>query len=159
MSAINFDINELPQSTNNFDPLPPGWYTVTIKDAKLKDTKNRSGQYISVQCGVNGPTHAGRVVFGNINIRNENPETEKIGREQFGDLMRAIGLTRVTDTDQLIGGTLQIKLVIREAANGYEASNDVRGYKAIEGGMMPAALPAAAAPAAPAKSSPPWARK
>jgi Protein of unknown function (DUF669) len=153
MSAINFDINELPVSQNNFDPLPPGWYTVTIKDAKLTDTKDRSGQYIAVQYA----TKSNRVVFGNLNIRNKNPKAEEIGRQQLGELMRAVGLTRVTDTDQLIGGTLQIKLAIREAANGYEASNDVKGYKAIEGGMMPSASPAAAP--APAKAAPPWAKK
>lgn len=154
MSAINFDINELPQSTNNFDPLPPGWYNVTIKDAQLKDTKDRTGQYIAVQY----VTDKNRTVFGNLNIRNGNPKAEEIGRQQLGDLMRAVGLTRVTDTDQLIGTSLQIKLAIREAANGYEASNDVKGYKAIEGGMMPTASPAAA-PSAPAKAAPPWAKK
>ena len=154
MSAINFDINELPQSTSNFEPLPPGWYTVSIKDAQLKDTKDRTGQYIAIQY----VTDKNRTVFGNLNIRNGNPKAEEIGRSQRGELMRSVGLTRVTDTDQLIGASLQIKLSIREAANGYEASNDVKGYKAIEGGMMPTIAPAAA-PAAPAKAAPPWAKK
>lgn len=154
MSAINFDINELPKSTSSFEPLAPGWYVVSIKDAKLKETKDRTGQYIAVQY----VTDKNRTVFGNINIRNANPKAEEIGRSQLGELMRAIGLTRVTDTDQLIGASLQIKLSIREAANGYEASNDIKGYKAIEGGMMPA-VSHAAAPAATAKAAPPWAKK
>ena len=34
-----FDINELPVgNTNNFEPLPAGWYTCTISQAGLTPT-------------------------------------------------------------------------------------------------------------------------
>ena len=162
MAFLNetFNVNDLPQNERgSFDPLPEGWYTVKVSGAELKDTKSGTGQYISVRYDVLGPTHQGRVVFGMLNIRNQNPKAEEIGRQQLGELMRAIGLTSVTDTDQLIGGTLSIKLAIRQQ-EGYEPSNDVKAYKA-EGGSMQAA-PASpqqqqAAPAA--SATPPWARK
>ena len=83
---------------------------------------------------------------------------------ELGNLMRAIGLARVTDTDQLIGGSLSIKLDVRPATEQYAAQNEVRGYKAITGSAptfaAPAASPAASAPAsaAPAKAAPPWAK-
>jgi len=85
--------------------------------------------------------------------------------------MRAIGLAKVQDTDQLIGGSIQIKLEVRPARTDdktgktYEASNDVKGFKSVNGGAAPgfaAAAPAAsapAAPAAPAKAAPPWQKK
>jgi hypothetical protein len=75
----------------------------------------------------------------------------------------------VTDTDQLIGSSVNIKLAIRAARTDektgktYEASNDVKGYRAINGGSAPAFKPAAPAaspaPAAPAKAAPPWLKK
>lgn len=71
--------------------------------------------------------------------------------------MLAIGLPKVRDTDQLIGGQLSIKLSVR---TGEYAGNEVKGYKAIGG--APALSQAYAAPApnsAPAKSAPPWAKK
>jgi hypothetical protein len=67
--------------------------------------------------------------------------------------MRAIGLTTVQDTDQLIGGQLSIKLDVRESEQ-YGASNDVKGYKS-NGATAPIA---AKAPAA-AKAAPPWVKK
>lgn len=143
MAFLNetFSVDTLPQSTGgNFDPLPAGWYNVAIAGAELKPTRDQTGQYIAVRYDVTGPTHQGRVVFANINIRNQNPKAEEIGRQQLGELMRAIGLSTVQDTDQLIGGHLQIKLAIRPAQNGYEASNDVKGFKALGGApaqMMP----------------------
>jgi hypothetical protein len=65
-----FDVNELPQGNGgNYDPLPAGWYSATIAGAELKPTKDGSGQYIKVRYDITGPSHQGRVVFGNVNIR------------------------------------------------------------------------------------------
>jgi len=163
MAFLNeaFDINELPQgNTGNYEPLPAGWYTVTISEAELKSTKAGNGQYIKLRYDVTGPTHQGRVVFGNLNIKNPNPKAEEIGRQQLGDIMRAIGLAKVTDTDQLIGGSLSIKLDVKQDAQ-YGASNEVKGFKSVSGSAAPAAasMPASGASAATAKAAPPWATK
>jgi hypothetical protein len=161
-----FDVNTLPEGNGgNYDPLPPGWYNANITAAELKPTKDGSGQYIKVRYDITGPTHQGRVVFGNLNIKNASANAEKIGRQQLGEIMRAIGLAKVTDTDQLIGGSLSIKLDVRAATEQYSAQNEVKGFKAITGSAptfaAPAASPAASAPAAaaPAKATPPWAKK
>jgi hypothetical protein len=159
-----FNADELPQGNGNYDPLPPGWYNANITAAELKPTKDGSGQYIKIRYDITGPSHQGRVVFGNLNIKNVSAKAEEIGRQQLGEIMRAIGLAKVTDTDQLIGGSLSIKLDVRSATDQYPAQNDVRGYKAITGSVpsfaAPAAPPAASAPASagPAKAAPPWAR-
>ena len=165
MAFLNeeFDANELPQGNGSFEPLPAGWYTATISQAELKDTKAGNGQYIKLRYDITGPSHQGRVVFGNLNIKNANPKAEEIGRQQLGDIMRAIGLAKVTDTDQLIGGQIGIKLSIKDDAQ-YGASNEVKGFKSVSGSAAPVAnvIPANAfAPtqAAPAKTAPPWAKK
>jgi hypothetical protein len=162
MAFLNeaFDVNELPQgNTGNFEPLPAGWYTATISQAELKDTKAGNGQYIKLRYDITGPSHQGRVVFGNLNIKNPNQKAEEIGRQQLGDIMRAIGLAKVTDTDQLIGGQIGIKLDVKQDAQ-YGASNEVKGFKSVSGSAAPvaASMPAAAAPAT-AKAAPPWAKK
>lgn len=161
-----FDANELPQGNGgNYDPLPAGWYNANITAAELKPTKDGSGQYIKVRYDITGPSHQGRVVFGNLNIKNASAKAEEIGRQQLGEIMRAIGLAKVTDTDQLIGGSLSIKLDVRAATEQYAAQNEVKGFKAITGSAptfaAPAASPAASAPAAQAatKATPPWAKK
>lgn len=157
--GTTFDANTMPQGNGNFDPLPAGWYSATITQAELKDTKSGSGQYIKVRYDITGPTHQGRVVFGNINIRNQNPKAEEIGIMDLGSLIRAIGLSQIADTDQLIGGQLQIKLTVR-TQDGYSPTNDVKGYKAIESSKS--AMPSQSqAPANNQSSSaaPPWAKK
>jgi hypothetical protein len=163
--AEEFNVNDLPVgNTGNFEPLPAGWYSCTISQAELKDTKAGTGQYIKLRYDITGPTHQGRVVFGNLNIKNANPKAEEIGRQQLGDIMRAIGLAKVTDTDQLIGGQIGIKLEVKQDAQ-YGASNEVKGFKSVTGSAAPATTPfkpsasAPAAQAASSKAAPPWAKK
>ena len=164
MAFLNeeFNVNELPQGNGNFEPLPAGWYTATISQSELKATKAGNGQYIKLRYDITGPSHQGRVVFGNLNIKNANPKAEEIGRQQLGDIMRAIGLAKVTDTDQLIGGQIAIKLEVKEDAQ-YGASNEVKGFKSVSGSAAPAAaIPQSQsnpAPSASAKAAPPWAKK
>ena len=157
-------LDELPES-GGYDLLPAGWYTATITETDVKDTKDGRGKYIKVRYDITGPTHQGRVVFGNLNIQNPSSEAERIGRQQFGDLLRSLGMDRIQDTDQLVGGALQVKVGVRKDKTGqYEDQNDIRGFKALEGGTILPQAPKATKPAtatAPAvkAATPPWAKK
>lgn len=161
MAMLDDEINvgELPESGGgDFDPLPAGWYTTTIRDADLRDTKSGTGKYISVRFDVTGPTHQGRCVFANINIKNQNPKAEEIGRQQLGEIMRAIGIDKVRDTDQLIGGNLQVKLNIK--TDDYGTKNEVKAFKS-QSGSVPTrpAMPASESKPAPTTGAkPPWAK-
>ena len=152
-----FVADDLPQSDRSYDLLPEGWYDATISKAEVGNTKAGTGTKIDVRYDITGPTHQGRVVFGNLNIRNPNPKAEEIGRQQLGDLLRSIGIAKVSDTDQLIGNRCSIKLVTK-TSEGYEPSNEIKGWKAIEGASIPKPAASPSAPAT-APSSPPWAKK
>lgn len=153
-----FNVNDMPEGRCEFDPLPAGWYSAQITDADLKTTKSGTGKYISVRYDITGPTHQGRCVFGNINIKNDNIKAEEIGRQQLGDIMRASGLTQVTDTDQLLGANLQIKLAVK--TDDYGTKNEVRGFKALSGSAPTAAQPQPSTPkpTPTAGAKPPWAK-
>ena len=158
MASFDFDASSVPVTEKSFEVLPAGWYTASVTGADLKATKSGTGQYLRIEYTISGPTGAGRKVWSNYNVRNENPKAESIGREQLAELCRCVGLARVNDTDQLLGCNVSVKLKVREASNGYEATNEVQGHKALEGSAPPA--PAAAAPKGAAKAGPkpPWAK-
>ena len=165
MAQLGFTANtdELPEGGGNFEPIPAGWYTAKVADAELRDTKSGTGQLIAVRHDVLGPSYEGRVVWTNINIKNANPKAEEIGRQQLGDMMRAIGLGSVQDTDQLIGGECQIKVGI-EKSEEYGDRNNVKGWKAAEGAMPVGGASQTSAPAsgggdsAGGSGKPPWAK-
>jgi hypothetical protein len=146
------------QPSQSYELLPAGWYTAIITDAELKDTKAGTGKYIKVRYDITGPSSQGRCVFGNFNISNPNPKAEEIGRQQLGDLMRALGLAAVNDTEQLLNGHLTIKIDVRPGSGDYGPQNEVKGWKSSTGSMPP--LPASAAPAGVSGAKPPpWAKK
>ena len=148
----------------SFDPIPEGEYHLKITETELKDSAS-GGSYIKLKFIVIGPSHQGRVIFGNITIRNNNPKAEEIGTQQLATLARAIGVKKVSDTDQLIGGEFIGRVIIKPAEGKYDAQNEVKRFKALPGGptafAAPTAspMPAPSAQSAPAASAPPWARQ
>lgn len=152
-------------SDKSYDLVPPGWYVARITDSTVKATKAGTGKYISVRYDIIGPTHQGRVIFGSLHISNPNAAAERIGREQLSDLLRSIGLATLSDTQQLIGATCQIKVAIQAGNDGYQDRNEVKGWKvtsdAVRGPQVVGAAVSLATPseAASAKAAPPWARK
>jgi hypothetical protein len=167
-----FIAENMPALTNDFEPLPAGDYTATITQAEEKKTADTTGEYIKIRLDITGPTHQGRVVFANLNTRNASLKAEEIGRAQLGEIMRAVGLPRMIDTDEIVGGHIGIKLAIRPARTDektgrtYEPSNEVRGYKSLNAAPpatfgKPIAvqeMPKVAASAG-ARIAPPWAKK
>lgn len=149
-----FIADDLPQGNGGtYEALPAGWYTATIAGAEMKPTKSGTGSYIAVRYDITGPTHQGRVIFSKLNITNANPKAEEIGRQQLRQLMEAIGLAKLADTDQIIGGNVKIKLKV-EKDEQYGDKNQVSAFAKPEGGSS-APKPVSAAKSS---SAPPWAR-
>lgn len=81
-----FNVDSMPKSTSNFEPLPEGWYNATITGAEVKTTNAGTGKYISCKYTITGPTHQGRVVFGNLNIKIPAP---RLRRSDGSNLVRS----------------------------------------------------------------------
>jgi len=148
-----------PQENRTGEPLPAGTYEVEITNSEVKDAKSGNGTGLKLEYTVIGPTHARRKIFQYINIRHTSAQAEQIGQSQLSALCRAVGIPKLTDSDQLFQKILRVGVKVRPAANGYEASNDVTGYEAM-GVTQPAQSRQAAPAAAPAAGkSMPWNKK
>jgi hypothetical protein len=152
--GMTYVADDLPKSDRDFSPVPDGWYDVTITESEVKDTKAGDGNYIKLRYDITGPSHAGRVIFGNLNLRNKNPKAEEIGAQQLGELMRAVGLARLEDSDQLIGKRLTVKLTTQKSEQ-YGDKNEVKGFRS--NGAQSSSLTSSAS-ASVAASKPPWAK-
>lgn len=147
--GMTINVNDLPQEEQQGGVIPAGQYTVKIERAQLKDTKSGTGRYISLMLRVQGPTHSNAVVFAMVNISNQNQEAERIGKAQLRSIMEAIGLQTITDTDQLIGGMMDVKVAVeKDTYNGNEQDrNVVKSFKKSQSGAAlsaPMSQPAAA---------------
>lgn len=158
--TFNFNLNELPDNESGFEPVPAGEYQVEIKKVEAKETRNKDGMYFNFRLDILGPSNAGRIIFAIVNVKNASEKAQQIGQGQLKDIMRALNLQSVSNTDQFVGGKLTVKIDI-EKSEQYGNSNRVRAFKAIGGSVAPMAAVNPilnAAPAAPAVagSTPPW---
>ena len=136
--GMTINVNDLPQDEQQGGAIPAGQYIVKIERAQLKDTKSGTGRYISLMLRVQGPTHSNAVVFAMVNISNQNQEAERIGKAQLRSIMEAIGLQTITDTDQLIGGVMDVKVAVeKDTYNGNEQDrNVVKSFKKSQSGAV-----------------------
>lgn len=149
MAKLPFDANKVaPQQP--MEPVPTGWYPVVIDKSEIIPTKDTKGTLLKFEYVVASGDFKGRRIFDRLNIKNPSAQAQQIGLAQLSSICHAIGVLQVKDTVELHGKPFMVRAVYRDADKDYDASNDVKGYKPMEG-----ASPAAAAPGA-TSGGPAW---
>ena len=176
MALLNFDANTVAPSAP-LEPIPAGWYNVSIVGSEMKPTKTQGNAYLELELQVIDGQYAGRKVFDRLNLHNTNAVAAEIAYRTLSAICHATGVIQVADSQQLHGIPLQAQVSLREGRTEgektYGPSNEVKGYKALENAApaqqaAPAATNGAAPPwasqapsqqqAAPAGNTPPWAK-
>lgn len=154
MAQLNFDASQVAPS-EALEAIPAGWYNAQMTASEMKPTSDGTGAYLQAEFTVLSGDYAGRKLFDRINLQNKNPVAVEIGYKTLSAICHAVNVIQVQDSQQLHGRPLQLKVSLRAAGPGadgkhYEASNDVKGYKALDGAGVPMA-------GAPAGGAPSWA--
>ena len=123
----------------SFEPIPAGWYTAMITDSEFKPTKNGTGEYLQLRIDIIEGEYENRVLFDRLNLNNPNQTAVEIAQRQLSAICRAVGVMTPQDSNDLHDKPLKVKVKIRPAGNGYEASNEVAAYEAADGGQPAAA--------------------
>lgn len=164
MAQINFNAEQYEPHVG-FEPIPRGQYIAHVTNSDKREAKTGNGWYLWFEFEIREGPFAGRKLFCNLNMGNNNAEAVRIANAQFSALCRAVGRMRVTDTTELHMLPVEIKVTVKEARDGYEAGNEIRGFRAVAGVAGPAASPPPQSPAqAPVGGAPaqpgqaPWGR-
>lgn len=160
MAKINFKSSEA-EPLGNPEPLPKGWYVLTIIESEMvppKPGKEDNGDIFNITLLVDEnehPEYANRRVWVRMPIYAANETARRIARSTLSSITRAIGLDEVEDTEQLLGQRLRVKLGIEIDKEGiYDPKNRIQGAAPLEAQPQEAtAKPAKPATAAVAKPS------
>jgi hypothetical protein len=130
--------NDVPEDDRGFDPIPPGNYNMQVIDSNIIPTKSGSGDQLVLTLEViNGPFE-NRRVWDRLNIRNQNADAQRIAQRALADLCIAIGISSLTDTNDLHFKPFTGCVTIQNDKTGqYGPQNRVR-YKPRNGGSAPA---------------------
>jgi hypothetical protein len=150
MAQLNFNAAEI--DTTSRDTIPSGTYEAVITDSEMKATKNGLGMGINLTFEIisDGPAK-GRKVFVWINYEHPKVEAQRIGREELASLCKAVGVSNLTDTNQLHNLPLLITVGLDKNDS---TRNVVKKYAAK---AAPSAQPVQR-PVAAATGAAPWAR-
>lgn len=149
MELNGFDANNVDPSESR-EPIPAGWYKAVITQSEEKPTKAQTGSYLQMTVEVIEGEHAGRKAFERLNLNNPNATAVEIAQRTLSSICRAVGVMTPRQSADLHDKPFMVKIKVKPAKDGYDASNDIAEYAATN------AAPTAAAPSAAAASTPPW---
>ena len=133
--------------------LPAGEYLAAIAKSDVRDAKTGGGnRYINLEFEVMDGPAKGRRFWTMLNLWNSNAQTVEIAQRELSSICHACGKLRVSDTEELHGIPMLIRLGVK--TDSYGEKNEVKGYKPT-GGAAPV-QPQAAAAAGGSKRGP-WA--
>jgi len=146
--GIKVVLSDKEASSTVLDPVPMGWYKVTISDVELKEVKNAPAPgkknnvgkpFYSIEATINEPEqYEGRKLFTNAMLFEGALYT-------ISQIMKAMGIdveageVEVPEIEELVGQEFMAKVKITPARSvivagekkEYEARNDITGWKAV----------------------------
>jgi len=152
MPQFQFDASEVaPPQPKSFEPLERGMYQAIVIDSAIKPTKAGTGEYIELVLQVIDGPQSGRRLWERLNVSNPNKTAEDIARSQLASLCQAVGVSKLTATEQLHDIPFQIQVDIDRKD---PTRNRVMAYGSVQ--LAAQTKPAAASAAA---AVPAWKRK
>lgn len=119
MAKLNtaFDATKHDTTQRDYEELPNGNYLMEVESADVAPTKAGDGTILKVTMQVVEPEdYKGRKLFTNFNLENKNSTAQEIGQRQFASLCRALELSEVEDTDDLLFKSFTVKVGLGKAS-------------------------------------------
>lgn len=128
MVMLDEDFDSTEYESSGYDPLPPGEYKLCAVSSEMKDTKAKTGKYISFEFQVLSEQGKGRKIYSNYNWSNSNERAVQIGKEQFASLCRSCKILKPESTEQLHNIPFRAIVGIQEGSGQYGPSNVIKKY-------------------------------
>ena len=127
---LSFNAAEVEPSSS-FDPIPAGTYTAEITDSKEKDTKSGNGSYLELTFSIIEGEFMNRLIWVRLNLKNPNATAVEIAQKDLSAICRATGVMNLTDSSQLHGKPMKVKVSVRKSAE-YGDSNEIKSYESAD---------------------------
>lgn len=153
MSLLNFNLAEISAEEER-SVIPVGTYGAVIESAEMRETRTGTGQFLALGFSLQGNAQYDNArVWTNLNLFNQNPKAQDIGRKELRRLADALGMSNIVDTDEVIGKRLNIKVGI-EKSEGYDDRNTVKAFLPLQDAAIPSFAQPAPQPTQPAPAAP-----
>lgn len=139
--ATRFNAQDHDTTQREFgEELPNGTYEMEVDSADVVPTKDGRGTILKASMTVIRPEElAKRKLFTNYNLENPNAQAQEIGQKQFASLCRAMGVSEVEDTDELLFKAFTVKVALGKPSKDgqYPARAEIKKYFFPDEGNIP----------------------
>lgn len=146
---------------DDFDPtkeksssvIPAGKYRLVVAECALETSKAGTFQIVKVVAQVVGGEFQNRQIFCRYNFKwisasaptDKQKQAVQIGRGQFADLCKAVGLLKPTSCSELVGKLFVGTVKVRKETDEFDAQNELKKCEPASAGVSaPAAVGTAA---------------
>jgi hypothetical protein len=98
--------------------------------------------YLWLEFEVLAGEHAGRKLWDRLNLFHPNEQTKKIAQQALSALCHATGKLQIQASEALHGIPVLLTVRVRAAKDGFEASNEIRGYGPVDATSSASPAPA-----------------
>lgn len=150
MGNLNFNASDFEPNTN-YELIPSGWYSMRIIGSEMKESKKAGLMLkLTLECDeYSHPSLRGRKAFSNLCLNHPSEAPRNIASRALSSVCLALHLANLENAEDLLGGVLMVRLEQGQARDGYDAQNEVRGYRSL-----PDDKPVVAAKVEPMRSAP-----
>ena len=129
--GASFDATQVDPNSG-YDILPAGDYLAAIAKSEKRDSKSGGGAYINLEFEVMDGPARGRRFWTMLNLWNSNAQAVEIAQRDLSAICHAAGKLRVSDTEELHGIPMLVRLTIKKDEK-YGEQNRVSSYKPANG--------------------------
>jgi len=118
---------DIPEDDRNFDPIPPGTYTMQVIESKIDDTRTGTGQMLVLTLEIIDGEYTNRRIWDRLNIVNQNPDAQRIAQQALRALCMELEISELKDSEELHFKPFDAKVRIEQDKSGqYGPQNRVR---------------------------------
>ena len=134
MPRFDFDATAFsPSNAGSLDPLPPGRYLAEIVSSGMRPNRSGRGSHIELEFVVADGEHEGRHLWSRLNVDHPNETAVRIAKQDLASICRAVGIDRLSETEELHGGRLVLVLRAARRHDTGETTTEIRGYAPAPG--------------------------
>lgn len=132
MGNLNFNAGDFEPNTN-YELIPSGWYVMRIVGSEMKESKKAGVMLkLTLECDeFSHPSLRGRKAFSNLCLNHPSEAPRNIASRALSSVCLSLHLTNLENAEDLLGGALMVRLEQGQARDGYDAQNEVRGYRPL----------------------------
>lgn len=121
------------EPSQDFSPIPAGNYKAIISASSIDPAKSGNGTNLVLTFKVVDGPHKNRELRTWLCVQHPNQQTQEIAQRNFSAICHAVGQIQCSDTSQLHGKPLLIKVSVEpDNRNPDQMQNRIKSYMALQ---------------------------